>query len=93
MAAPIFNDLPFVLAYGYVAVYGNGGSPGVQGFPAASGWRFGEIVQVSPGLPTSLEGDSVMFKETEVRCRISYQNYPYTIVEQVKIVLTENPPT
>ena len=93
MAAPVFDSLPLVLAYGYVAVYGNGVSPGIQGFPAASGWKFGEIVQVSPGLPTSLEGDSVMFKETEVRCRISYLNYPYTIVEQAKIVFTENPLT
>lgn len=93
MAAPIFDSLPFVLAYGFVAVYGNGATPGIQGFPAASGWKFGEIVQVSPGLPTTLEGDSVMFKDSEVRCRISYQNYPYTIVEQAKVVLTENPLT
>jgi hypothetical protein len=84
--------LPLVLAYGYVAVYGRGTNTGDQNFPAAAGWKFGEITDQAPDL-SGLIGNSVMFKESEVRCVISYQNYPYTITEEAKLVLTENPPT
>lgn len=85
-------SLPVVLAYGYVAIYGNGTSTGVQNFPAAAGWKFGEVSDQAPDI-TGLVGESVMFKTSEVRCIISYQNFPYTITEKAKLVLTENPPT
>lgn len=80
------------MAYGYVAVYGRGTQQGVQNFPAAQGWAFGEITDQAPDL-SGLIGESVMFKKDEARCVISYLNYPYTITEYAKVVLTENPPT
>ncbi len=92
MAAPITDGLPFTLQDGYVAIYGRGTNSGVQNFPAAVGWKFGEVVQMAPDV-YGLLGDSVMFKEVEARCIISYQNYPYTITEKAKLVLIENPPT
>lgn len=92
MAAPILDSLPFTLQDGYVAIYGRGTTTGVQNFPAAAGWKFGEVVQMAPDV-YGLLGESVMFKDIEVRCIIAYQNYPYTLTEKAKLVLTEDIPT
>jgi len=83
--------LPIVLTYGYVAIYGAGLAMGVQNFPAAAGWKFGTVTDEAPDI-YGLIGKSVMFKETEVRCRISYNNYPYTITAKALLAFTENPP-
>jgi hypothetical protein len=85
--------LPAVLAYGYISIYGNGFTTSQNwGYPAAAGFRFGVIEQEAQDL-YGLIGDSVLFKEAEVRCKLSYDNAVHTVVEYAKVVLTENPPT
>lgn len=84
-----YPTLPATLSSGIVSIYGNGDSVSVvSGLVPSVGFYFGEINQVSIYSAYTI-GDSVMFPQSAVNSRVVYANYPYTLLEEDKIVLIE----
>jgi len=88
-------NLPIVLPIGHIAIYGTGtmvSSSGVANTAPNGILRWGSIYQVWDGGATYIYGgDTVMFKESDVVCRIASQNIPYTIVP-ARLATKDNPP-
>lgn len=88
-------SIPAFLPYGLVSIYGAGLSEGVTGMippgpPTA--FLFGVIEQVSQyDIVWAQVGDSVLFPDAEVQCRLAYDNSPHTIIEEAKLILREIP--
>ena len=89
MASP-YPSLPATLSQGIVSIYGTGDSVSiVSGLVPNPNFFFGEINQV--GIYSSyITGDSVLFGESSVVTRVLYSNWPYTLVEESKIILIES---
>lgn len=88
MASP-YPSLPATLSQGIVSIYGAGDSvSSISGLVPNPDFFFGEINQVSIYSAYST-GDSVLFAESAVVGRLSYSNWPYTLVEESKIILIE----
>lgn len=84
--------LPVYLPYNIVSIYGIGSLTGVSGIEIADPLRFGVIDDVSQyGIQWAQIGDSVLFKETDVECRLVYANSAHTIIPEAKLVLKEYP--
>lgn len=94
MSAPITSTPLFYLQPGYVAIYGNGSVSGTSGIkPTDQNFLFGNIYQIwDNGGVNAQVGDSVLFNKNDIKCRLLVSNWPYTIIEQVKLVITEIPP-
>jgi len=74
--------IPAYLPYGIVSIYGIGSLIGVSGMEIADPLRFGAIDMVSQyGIVWAQVGDSVLFKETDGQCRLTYANSAHTIIE------------
>lgn len=78
------SAIPITLSVGQIAIYGMGTavSPsGIANTTANGVIKWGTVSQVWPGGETYIYGnDNVMFNENDVVCRLSYNDYPYTIV-------------
>lgn len=88
-------QLPIYLQPDQVLIYGAGMQVSLTGIvPSGTNFKFGVIQQVwNYGNINAQIGDSVMFNEKDVICRLainSSNNWPYTLIEQGKIILTEN---
>lgn len=86
----MYPSLPATLSQGIVSIYGAGDSISiVSGLSPNPDFFFGEINQV--GIYSSYStGDSVLFGESSVITRVVYNNWPYTLIEEGKIVLIES---
>ena len=85
-----YPTLPATLASGIVSIYGAGDNVvGISGIAPNPGFYFGEINQVNIYSAYTI-GDSVMFSESAVSSRLSYSNWPYTLLDETKIILTES---
>jgi hypothetical protein len=85
--------LPVYLGLGLVAIYGGGIQQSMSGIsPSQIGqqFKFGTIYQIN-----SVDfqvGNSVMFNEQDVVCRLTTQNnLVYTIIQGARLVLTDIP--
>lgn len=84
--------LPVYLPYNIVSIYGIGSLDSGSGITINDPLRFGTIDMVSQyGIQWAQVGDSVLFKETDVECRLVYANSPHTIIPEAKLVLKEYP--
>lgn len=88
-------QLPIFLSPGQVLIYGFGSTASVSGIvPSSTGFLFGVIQQVwNYGNINAQVGTSVMFNDKDVICRLAVSNannWPYTLIEEAKLVLTEN---
>lgn len=85
----MYPTLPATLSSGIVSIYGPGSEISVvSGLGSTSGFFFGEINQVNIYSAYNI-GDSVMFPEGGVYTRVSYADWPYTLVDESKIILIE----
>ena len=85
----MYPTLPATLSSGIVSIYGAGSEISVvSGLGSTPGFYFGEINQVNIYSAYNI-GDSVMFPETGVYTRVSYADWPYTLVDESKIILIE----
>jgi hypothetical protein len=88
--------IPFYLQQGYCLIYGSGSLVGTSGLQAQdTTWKFGMIQDINYLAVPIYQfhiGDSVLFKETDVRVRLAWDNYPYTEVETAKLAGREFPP-
>lgn len=85
------SSIPIVFPYGYVYVYGRGDVQGQVGVvPEVTSILFGTIYGVGAGMDSGLIGDSVLFKDEDSVCRLLYDNQPYTVLQEVKIIGKEN---
>lgn len=84
-------NLPIYLQPGLVAIYGSGSATGISGIQAGNvALKFGVVHQVwNYGNLNANVGDSVMWNNNDKICEIRYLNWPYTIIEEAKLVLTE----
>ena len=84
-----YPTLPATLSSGIVSIYGEGDAASiVSGLVPSPGFYFGEINQVSIYSNYNI-GDSVMFSESAINSRVIYSNWPYTLLNEDKIVLIE----
>lgn len=84
-----YPTLPATLSSGIVSIYGEGDSTSiVSGLVTVPGFYFGEINQVNIYSSYTI-GDSVMFPESGVNSRVIYAGWPYTLLDETKIVLIE----
>lgn len=84
-------NLPMYLQPGRVAIYGAGTASGITSLqPDNAKFLFGRIQQVwNYGNINASIGDWVMFNNDDVICRLILEQWPYTIIEQAKLVITE----
>lgn len=84
-----YPTLPATLSTGIISIYGVGSTIStVSGLVSNPGFYFGEINQVNIYSSYAI-GDSVMFPENAINTRVAYSDWPYTIIEEAKIVLIE----
>lgn len=84
-----YPTLPATLSSGIVSIYGEGDATSVvSGLVPSPGFYFGEINQVNIYSSYTI-GDSVMFPELAVNSRVIYAGWPYTLLDETKIVLIE----
>ena len=84
--------IPAYLPYGIVSIYGIGSKDGVSGIVPPEGAFFGNVDQVSQyGIAWVKVGDSVLFYENDVQCRLAYANARYTLVQEAKLVIKDYP--
>lgn len=92
-------SLPAFLPYGIVSIYGIGSVDGQAGIiqpvpPDTNPMLWGTIDAVSQyEIEWAKPGDSVLFPELGVVCRLNYppDNTAYTLVPEVKLVCKEYP--
>ena len=86
--------LPIYLPYNIVSIYGIGTNIGVSGITQPQGYLWGNVETVSQyGIVWAAPGDSVLFKDSDVECRLAYptDNTSYTLIAEVKLVCREYP--
>lgn len=79
--------LPAILSQGVVSIYGTSGS-GISGINIDSGFYFGPIDQVSIYSSYSIY-DYVMFSEDAIKAVVTYNGFPYTLIDENKVILIE----
>ena len=87
-------SIPVYLPYNIVSIYGIGSVVGVNSLVPPAGAWWGVIDQVSQyGIEWAKVGDSVLFKEEDVQCRLAYppNNASYTLVPEIRLVCKEYP--
>lgn len=85
-----YSSLPATLSTNIVSIYGGGNDIGyVSGLSTLSNnFYFGEINQVSIYSSYTV-GDSVLFGEDAIRSKVLYGGFPYTLIDETKIILIE----
>lgn len=80
------------LPAGWASLYGIGSEVGFSGLvPDNTKFKFASIYSLGDGDGLAQVGDSVMFNEEDVICRLAWNNYPYTMIQQAKLAGTEAP--
>ena len=80
-------SLPAILSQGIISIYG-ANSTGISGISVVGDFYFGEVNQVSVYSAYSIY-DYVLFPEDAIRARVSYADYPYTLIDESKVILIE----
>jgi hypothetical protein len=81
--------IPASFPPGFISVYGRGSTQGFSGFPVQ--YMFGVVNQLSGGGSGAYSlGQNVLFPYKE-SISLIYGNVNYYLVEEGRIVLTENP--
>lgn len=90
-APPAVVTYPWYLKEGTVAIYGVGfNTPPSFRTIAQNNIVYGIVNQVWDGGNIQAQvGDRVYWKQGDDICQLAYDNYPYTILEQNKIIITE----
>ena len=87
-------SLPIFLPYNIVSIYGIGSGIGLSGIAQPEGYLWGDIDAVSQyEIVWASPGDSVLFKDADVQCRLAYSpdNTSYTLIAEAKLVCREYP--
>ncbi len=85
--------LPGYLSEGLFSVYGEFSSVGQNNITAPSNCKFAVIDDVWNGGDINAQiGQSVLFKEDDVICRLAWDNGTYSLIPVNKILLTEQTP-
>lgn len=84
-------SLPAILGSGLMSIYGKGSSEStVTGIVPTQGFMFGVIDQMWNGSNMNLQvGQSVMFREKDVVDRIIFNDWPFTVIPEDKVILIE----
>jgi len=81
---------PILLPYGSIAVYGNGLSMGISGLQTDTTTNvFATIYFIGQGMDSAVVGNSILFKQSDVVCRLVWDNGIYPIIPSDKILGTE----
>jgi hypothetical protein len=81
--------LPATLSQGIISIYGGGSDFGVSGISLLnSGFYFGMVDQVSIYSSFSIY-DNILFSEDAIRARLLFIDYPYTLLDETKVILIE----
>lgn len=84
--------LPIYLPYNIVSIYGIGSDTGVSGIVQPPGYLWGGVDAVSQyGIEWAAPGDNVLFKDSDVICRLAYptDNTSYTLIPEAKLICRE----
>lgn len=79
-----------MLPYNYVGVYGLGTSEGKTGIETSNTLnRFATIYFVGANMGASMIGQSILFKEENEVCRLSWDSFLYPVLHRDSIIATE----
>ena len=82
--------LPATLSQGIISIYGGGSDFGVSGISLLnSGFYFGMVDQVSIYSSFSIY-DNILFSEDAIKARLLFIDYPYTLLDETKVILIEH---
>lgn len=83
---------PATLYPGLVSIYGKGSATGTNGIVATKEiFLFGVVDKTWGGMGEGvIVGQSVLFADGDVTCRVKYDNTIFTIIPENKIILIED---
>lgn len=86
-------SFPMYIPVSWASIYGIGSQTGISGLvPDNTNFRFGMIYGLGNGDGVDVKvGDSVMFNENDVVCRLAWNNWPYTMIERARLAGVEIP--
>jgi hypothetical protein len=82
--------LPGYLMQGTLSMYGIGSTTSIQGIIATKGFLWNTVEAVNPEGVAVQVGDSVLYKDEDVVCRLAWDNATHVILPIDKIVFIEN---
>jgi hypothetical protein len=86
------GNLPANIPQGWASLYGIGTAIGITGIrPNNSDWVFATIYGLGDCNTPNNIGDSVMFNTKDVICTLAYDSGIFTMIEQAKLGITEQP--
>lgn len=85
--------IPITLPSGVIAVYGAGSLTGIQGVVSNEGYLWGTVNKVFDGGEVFVYGgDSILFREEDIVCRLAWDNSPYTLINiNTDLIIKEDP--
>lgn len=85
-------SIPASLYPGLVSIYGKGSTAGTNGIvPNKETFLFGVVDKTWGGMGEGVTvGQSVLFADEHVTCRVKYDNTIFTIIPESKIILIED---
>jgi hypothetical protein len=82
-------SLPATLSQGIISIYGGGSDFGVSGISVLnSRFYFGVVDQVNI-YSSFLIYDNILFSEDAIVARLLFIDYPYTLLDETKVILIE----
>ena len=87
------QQIPAVLAYGLVSIYGIGSNLGINGIRSLdSGFAFGTIYQLGPHVEGGYQvSQTVLFKKTDVICKLAWAGDTFSLVHSANLIINEIP--
>lgn len=84
--------LPSYLATGLLSMYGIGSNTSSWGVIASPGFSFNYVYDIWDGGGNGLNvGDLILYRESDVVCRLAYDNGNYSLLETNKVITIEIP--
>lgn len=81
--------LPFSLGYGIVSIY-SVSQRGIYGISAPDGYNFGLVDKVaSVGILETVPGQTVLFKGADIKAKIVYPVWQYSLISEGSILATQ----
>ena len=86
------GSFPIYIPQGWASIYGLGTPVGITGItPGENYWVFGTIYGLGDCNTGAQVGDSVLFNTKDVKVTLALGSAVYTMIETVRLAVTEQP--
>jgi len=85
-----YPDFPVYLGEGQIAIYGLGSQDPVSDLVPPEGFLWGTVYHIFNGGGINVvEGDTVLFNNEKISCRLAVPSGRYTLIKEEAIIATE----